>query len=90
MGVNTRSAFPAEHAHDGLAGIGNVVLIALFKGDVDVGQTHGQTDDQGSTGSYSGFTLGDLELFALESDVIRAHRCDLLARLETTHSNIFL
>jgi len=81
LGVNTRSAFPAEHAHDGLAGIGNVVLIALFKGDVDVGQTHGQTDDQGSTGSYSGFTLGDLELFTLQIHVVRGHGRDLLACL---------
>jgi hypothetical protein len=37
----------------------------------------------------SKLALGDLELFALESDVIRAHRCDLLARLETTHSNLY-
>jgi hypothetical protein len=37
----------------------------------------------------SKLALGDLELFALESDVIRAHRCDLLARLETNHSRLY-
>jgi hypothetical protein len=37
----------------------------------------------------SKLALGDLELFAIEGDIIRAHRCDLLARLETIHSKLY-